>query len=654
MLPTHLGDLTSADEPAVSPDGRLIAFSVTSVDLPGNTYRSRIWLVPADGSRPAERLTDGPGRDSSPCWSPDGRRLAFTASTDPAGATPATNAICVLPIDGPGERLTVTSNTEPYQHLCWSPDGRWLAFGQRARAERYTEDDPRRQPPRRITRFFSQLDSTGWIADRPTHVHVVAPDGSRPARDLTPGDFAFDQPAWLADSSGVVVDGRGHETWDLDLAVDLYEVSLDGSRRALTNTDASLSFPSPSPDGRVIAFLGFDNPAVDPQNSRIGILDRTTGQRRWLDTGIDRTWAPYPGAQTLPWLDDRSVLASVEDRGNIHLYRVDIESGRCQLICGGDRKIGATSAAGGTIAFAATSFEQPGEIYSVVDGRERLLSNCTEVFTTTVRPRRADRFTAGSNEVDVWVVTPDGFDANAVATMPMLVNIHGGPFTQTGNTFFDEAQVQARAGYVVVLSNPRGASGRDTAWGRSISGPKSAMLPGTGWGSVDADDVHVVVDEVLRRYPAVDPARVGVLGGSYGGYLTSWLIGHTDRFAAACSERSVNNLLTMEWTSDIGTAFRTELGVTHLDDPEEYLRMSPIRYVRAITTPLLIIHSEDDLRCPISQAEELFTAMRMLGKEVEFVRFPAESHELTRSGSPVHRVQRFELLLEFFAKHLKP
>jgi dipeptidyl aminopeptidase/acylaminoacyl peptidase len=236
----------------------------------------------------------------------------------------------------------------------------------------------------------------------------------------------------------------------------------------------------------------------------------------------------------------------------------------------------------------------------------------------------------------------------------MLVNIHGGPFTQFGNRFFDEAQVQAAAGYVVVLSNPRGGSGRDTAWGRAVAGAKSRVLPGTGWGSVDADDVLTVVDTVLARYPAVDPARVGVLGGSYGGYLTSWLVGHTDRFRAACSERAVNNLLSLEWTSDIATVFRTEIGVSHLDDPSEYVRMSPVTYVRAFDTPLLIIHSEDDLRCPISQAEELFVALRLLRKDVEFVRFPAESHELTRSGSPVHRRQRFELLLEFFAKHLGP
>jgi dipeptidyl aminopeptidase/acylaminoacyl peptidase len=274
-------------------------------------------------------------------------------------------------------------------------------------------------------------------------------------------------------------------------------------------------------------------------------------------------------------------------------------------------------------------------------------------FVARCRPQPAERFTAISPdgaEIDAWIVRPPDFDATR--RYPVLLNVHGGPFTQTGNRFFDEAQAQAAAGYVVLLSNPRGSSGRDTAWGRAISGPADRFDPGTGWGSVDADDVMAVLDTALERFAFIDGERAGLLGGSYGGYMTSWIVGHSDRFKAACSERAVNNLLSLEWNSDIATVFRTELGVTHLDDPEEYLRRSPITYVRNITTPLLILHSEDDLRCPITQAEEFFVALRSLGKEVEFYRFPAESHELSRSGSPVHRVQRFEIILEFFDRHL--
>ena len=177
---------------------------------------------------------------------------------------------------------------------------------------------------------------------------------------------------------------------------------------------------------------------------------------------------------------------------------------------------------------------------------------------------------------------------------------------------------------------------------------------GTGWGSVDYDDVMATVEHALTLFPAIDEDRLGILGGSYGGYMTSWAIGHTDRFRAACSERAANNLLSLDWASDLASAFRTELGKSHLDAPELYQAMSPISHVRDIVTPLLIIHSEDDLRCPIEQAEQMFVALRILQRDVEFVRFPAESHELSRSGSPVHRRQRAEIILEFFDRHLKP
>ncbi len=211
--------------------------------------------------------------------------------------------------------------------------------------------------------------------------------------------------------------------------------------------------------------------------------------------------------------------------------------------------------------------------------------------------------------------------------------------------------MQARAGYTVLWCNPRGSSGREEDFGRAICGP---ALGGTGWGSVDYDDVMAVLDAALDRFGFVDAERIGLLGGSYGGYLTSWAVTHTDRFRAACSERAANNLLSLEWASDAAGGFRTFLGVSHLDDPELYLRHSPVTYVRDCTTPLLIMHSEGDLRCPVEQADQLFVALRLLQRDVEMVRFAGESHELSRSGTPAHRRQRMEIILEFFDRHLSP
>jgi dipeptidyl aminopeptidase/acylaminoacyl peptidase len=255
----------------------------------------------------------------------------------------------------------------------------------------------------------------------------------------------------------------------------------------------------------------------------------------------------------------------------------------------------------------------------------------------------------GTVDLDAWLLRPAGLVDDA--SCPLLINVHGGPFTQYGNRFFDEVQMQARAGYAVLWCNPRGSSGREEDFGRAICGP---ALGGTGWGSVDYDDVMTVLDAALDRFGFLDAERLGILGGSYGGYLTSWAVTHTDRFRAACSERAVNNLLSLEWGSDAAGAFRTIFGASHLDDPDLYLRHSPIRYVRECATPLLIMHSEGDLRCPVEQADQLFVALRLLEREVEMVRFPGESHELSRSGTPAHRRQRMEIVLEFFGRHLSP
>jgi dipeptidyl aminopeptidase/acylaminoacyl peptidase len=205
---------------------------------------------------------------------------------------------------------------------------------------------------------------------------------------------------------------------------------------------------------------------------------------------------------------------------------------------------------------------------------------------------------------------------------------------------------------VVLMCNPRGGSGREESWGQAIMGPKHPQRPGTGWGSVDVDDVLAVLDAALSRYEFCDAGRVGMLGGSYGGYMATWLAAHTDRFRAICSERAANNLVNLESHSDVAGAFWAIIGPRVWEDPEEYRRMSPITYVRNIHTPMLLLHSEDDLRCPIGQADELFVALRQMRRDVEYHRFPAESHELTRSGSPVHRVQRAEIVLEYFQRTL--
>jgi dipeptidyl aminopeptidase/acylaminoacyl peptidase len=649
VRPEDIGGLVNVGALAVSPDGRRVVFVVRRVDLAGNRYVSQLWLHEIGGGRPRP-LTRG-DKDGSPVWAPDGRSIAFTSAR---GDDETATTLHVLPMDGPGEVITIATMPDGLDSAAWSPDGTHLAFTSRTRTDRYDHDKPAHQPPRRVTRFFSKLDGVGWTFDRPQHLYVVCADGLGVPRNLTPGDHEFAHPNWLADSSGVLASGKAHETWDRDLAQDLYVVPLAGERRALTAGTGVYYLPVASLDGTRVAFLGNDDPMVYPQNVRVGVLDLGSVERRWISTALDRTFEPTGGTATIRW-DGDDVLSIAEDRGDARVQRMAADGSRPpEPVTPSGCTAKAFDLAGGVLAVRIGAIDRPDELHVAVGGGAlRRVSSVADAFVDAARPRPAEHFLApstGGVEVDAWILTPP--DMEEGRRYPVLLNVHGGPHTQYGTTFFDEVQLQAAAGFVVVMGNPRGSSGREEAWGQAILGPRHPVRPGRGWGTVDVEDVLAVLDEALLRYPFCDPERVGMLGGSYGGYMATWLAAHSTRFRAICSERAVNNLLSEEWNSDIATMFRIEHGPVHLDAPEEYLRMSPITYVRDIEAPILILHSEDDLRCPITQAEELFVALRTLGKEVEFVRFPGEGHELSRSGSPVHRVQRAEIILDFFRRRL--
>jgi dipeptidyl aminopeptidase/acylaminoacyl peptidase len=645
-----IGNVLQASSPAVSPDGRQIAFVVTRVELDDNAYRSQIWLTPTDGGS-AHPLTSG-NDDGQPVWSPDGNWLAFTAHR---GEKDDHTTLHLMPIGQPGETRTIASMPESISDVRFSPDGSMIAFTTRTRHERYSAQDERWQSPRKIDRLFSRLDDVGWVVDRPKHVYVVRTDGSSAPRNLTPGDHQHDGVSWLPDSSGVITSAQRHDTWDLDFAQDLYRVDLDGTVHALTAQTGLYSLPSASPTAGRVAFMGFDDPDTMPQNAHIGVLDIASGVHTFISTDLDRTFETTAGARAPIWESDTALLAVAEDRGETHLYRLTTDGGAPQRLTEGAITVKQFDSAGGTTAATIGSVDGVADLFVLGESGPRRITSFAARYREVVHPQHWERFvvptTDGSDVVDAWIMRPVAFDPDH--RYPVMLNVHGGPHTQYGETFFDEAQLQAAAGFVVVMCNPRGSSGREQKWGQAILGPGHPKSPGAGWGSVDVDDTLAVRAHVLEHFVFCDPDRVGMIGGSYGGFMATWLAGrHSDRFRAICSERAVNNMLSEEWSSDIGSIFRTEVGPTHLDDPAAYESFSPIRFARDIEVPMLLLHSENDLRCPIGQAEELFMALRLLGRDVTFYRFPGEGHELTRSGSPVHRVQRAEIVLDWFAEHL--
>jgi dipeptidyl aminopeptidase/acylaminoacyl peptidase len=541
-----------AASPAVSPDGKQVAYVVTRIDYKANKYRSQIWLASTDAKQASRPLTAGEKRDGNPSWSPDGTWLAFTSGrSEKKGET----TLHVMPIGSSGEIRTIATMPDGVGSVRWSPDGKLIAFTSRTQDERYTKDDESSMSPRKIETFFTRLNGEDFVFDRPQHIYIVPTDGTAAPRNLTPGKHEHSGPSWLADSSGVVTSGALHATWDEDLANDLHLVKLDGAITTLTDQRGVYYAPSVSPDGSRVAFVGSDDPLTSPQNDHIGVLDIKTKKRKWVSRALDRTFSPTSGAIAPIWQDDKTLIAYAENRGTAHIVKVDA-SGKAapKWLTSGRRIVKAFNAAGkgrkNTIAFVASEVNRLTELYVLTKSGERRLSDLSASLVAASTPQTWERFTVpcgssyagGPNEIDVWMMKPRDFDASK--KYPMLLNVHGGPHTQYGETYFDEAQMQAAAGFVVVMSNPRGSSGREQAWGQAILGRKHPVAPGTGWGDADVKDVLAVLDGALAKYPFIDGKRVGMLGGSYGGYMATMLAGcHSDRFAAICSERAVNNML---------------------------------------------------------------------------------------------------------------
>ena len=637
MRPDQLGDYRAPSDARLHPDGVRAAFVVTQMDLEEDRYVRRIWLW--DGEE-ARSLTSG-DMDTTPRWSPDGTRLAFLRKGKGDEDYPQ---VAVLPLDG-GEASVVSEFELGASDIAWSPDGSKIAVIASEWTEEWKDLDKeqRGRTPRRITRLGYRFDSRGWIYDKRSHIWLVDIDCDDDPVCLTPGDFNEAQIVWSPDGQSVAFVSERHDQRGIDPGSQIWSIPAEGGTASELTGVGTWGLPSYDRSGNLYA-LGtsdrWDQPGIAP-------LHQLVADGSWTKiTTVDRnlvTFAPPVSPGGPQWLDDGSALSTLEDSGRVRIVKIGSDGGVEDFI-GGDRLVTGISPRpdGSAAVFTATSATDPGELWWWENGEERRLTTLNDDFRASTTLAEPQRFVIDHDGVEVegWVYLPEGD-----GKVPLLYNMHGGPATQYGYGFFDEFQVYAGAGYGVVAINPRGASGYGRDFVRAVVGAWHEEMP------PDLVDLLAAPDVAAQEFPRLDLDRMGIMGGSYGGFATVRVTAEDQRYKSAIPERGLYDWTSFVGTSDIG-AFFDGMYVRQGATRDELWAASPLRHADGITTPTLVIHSETDWRCPIEQGEQLFALLQKNGVESEMLRFPGESHELSRGGKPKHRIERFEAILDWHGRYL--
>ncbi len=689
--PDDLYTLRVPTDVRISPDGDRVAYVAKESNAGKDDYRQSLWVAPFDGSAPSRRLTEGANNDTSPRWSPDGRTIAFLSDrgvvardgerhADGADGAPGApvklpddaTQVWLLPMDG-GEPSQLTRLPQSVSEIAWSPDGGRLCIvsaattAEKPRSRRKPGDPPPRDI-HLIDRLQYMLNGVGYTYDKRPNLWVVEVAGGK-GRRITSGISEDQQPAWSPDGKRICFVSNRHPDADLTWRHDLYLVPSEGgpiTRVTGGRGDRVFEAPAWSPDGRWIAAYGHRFPAAAGSRNDVWRFKPQADQAgENLSGKSDLMVAAHANTDLFGFVEPRlfwsesgdSICFSAPIDGAYELWQVATADCRVERLTEDEHSLSRPDVlpVGDTLHAAAVRMtgHEPSEIVTYVLGetgaREPVVTEATQVSELmgepwhgieTMRPVTRWHETEG-RRIQGWFLEAPRRDGRPA---PLVVEIHGGPATLYGWGIFWEWQCLLAAGISVYACNPRGSQGygedfchanfRD--WG---DGPMRDIMDGVDWLIADG---------------LVDPDRMGVTGGSYGGYLTSWIVGHTDRFKAAVTCRSVNDMTSEMLSGDIaGPLFgHYEYGANPWDEPELYRQHSPLSYAANIHTPLLIQHAEQDLRCPITQGEELFTVLRSLRRPVRLMRVPNESHELTRSGAPFRRVENLEHIRDWFVHYL--
>jgi acylaminoacyl-peptidase len=651
--PINVFDLEWASGPQVSPDGRSVVYVRHFMDIVNDRMRSTLWTVGVGGDdhRP---LTSGLRNDSSPRWSPDGRRLAFV-SRDEHG-----RAQIFLRWMDTGQTAQVTTLLQAPHGLTWSPDGRTIAFtmfvpdkpGRFASMPDTPEGATWAEPPRVIQKLIYRADGDGYLEPGYTHVFVVPADGGTPRR-LTTGAFNHDgRLAWTPDGKSLLVSGNRHADAEYEpLDSEIYEVTVaDGSIRALTDRRGPDQSPSVSPDGRQVAYVGFDDRYQGYQLTRLHVMNRDGTGSRLVTATFDRD------VEAPVWSSDgKGIFFATADHGNGKIGYAALD-GKVDYVAGdlGGGDLGRPYGGGtfsvapdGTVALTWTRPDVPADIAVTrrgTRGSTRLTRLNDDLFGNR-ELATVEAFTMKSShdgrEIQGWIAKPPGFDP--ARKYPLILEIHGGPFADYGDRFAAEIQLYASAGYVVVYVNPRGS----TSYGEEFGNLIHHAYPGH-----DFDDLMSAVDAVVAR-GYVDPDNLFVTGGSGGGILTAWIVGKTDRFRAAVSAKPVINWYSFVLTADGAPFFyRYWFPAPPWERPEEYIRRSPLSLVGNVKTPTMLLTGEEDYRTPISESEQFYQALKIRRVDTALVRVPGAPHAIIVRPSLL--IAKVNYILAWFEKYRKP